>query len=99
MWCIYLKEDDRWPNDEARSVTLITVREGTKIRVYDSPDPDQSQRMQEDDWAEITVTKSSETAMIPTFESTYSDTCVDVVYNQKNGLDGKVSTIEIIPPD
>jgi hypothetical protein len=53
--------------------------------------------MQDDDWMEITVTLPAATTVVPTFERTYSDALIAVVYNERNESDGKVYTIEIIP--
>ncbi len=77
-------------NDEVKSVVLHDVRVGTILTVYDSPDGKKS-----DDWAEIKVKKAVQQYTVNTFEKTYSDDTVDVTYTPNNGLNGKVSRIEV----
>lgn len=84
------------PNDEVRSCTIVDALPGTVIRVYDSPTAST-----DDDWTEITVNQAiSLPVVIGTFElsNTYADGAVSVVFNEVDGLDGKVSYIDIIPP-
>ena len=47
-----LKEWDNCDNDEARSMVMYDVPAGSTIKLYDSPDADES-----DDWVQITVLK------------------------------------------
>ena len=78
-------------NDEARSVLLDGALPDTLIRVFDSRDGDMS-----DDWAEILVTALASGRCVGTFEDDFSDDAVTVVYHAVNGLDGKVSRVEIL---
>lgn len=83
------------PNDEARSCTIVDAVAGTVINVYDSPSASQ-----DDDWAEIRVNNNvSSPVVVNTFENSvsYGGGSVTVTYHKKNGLDGKVSYIEIAP--
>ena len=73
-------------NDEARSLRLFDVPAGHVIRLYDDPRGDT-----EDDWVEIVAKRALADKLIPTFEQSFEDTDVRVVYHRKNGLDGKVS--------
>jgi hypothetical protein len=84
------------PNDEARSCTIVDAEAGTVINVYDSPSASR-----DDDWAQIKVnSKITSPVVVNTFEdsTTYGSGAVTVTYTKDNGLDGKVSYIEIIPP-
>jgi len=85
-----LKQTSGFANDEARSVLLLNVRARTVLRAYDSPDGDKS-----DDWAEVTVKETVDEYCIASFEQTYEDAVVKAVLHHKNGLDGKVSRIEV----
>lgn len=89
-----LKDGGPVPNDEARSCTIVDAAKGSVIRVYDSPDASTS-----DDWAEIVMTQDvSSPIVVPSFEvsATYGG-AVQVTYHKNNGLDGKVSNIQITP--
>ena len=83
------------PNDEARSCTIVDAAAGTVINVYDSPSASK-----DDDWAEIKVNSDVSTpVVVNTFEkpTSYGGGAVTVTFNKNNGLDGKVSYIEIAP--
>ena len=90
-----LKKEHHWiPNDEARSCTLIDVPAGTVIKIYDNPDGDTK-----DDWAEIIVHKTTtQEFCVWSFEIDFSDEWCTIRYHKKNGLDGKVSRIEVSVP-
>jgi hypothetical protein len=81
-------------NDEARSLKLFEVREGTEIFLWDSP-----QGSFTDDWCRIIVKKTTpvEGYLIGSFERSIDDEYIHLKYEPDNGLDGKVSRIEIIP--
>lgn len=81
-------------NDEARSVVLHNVRAGTVITVWDSGDKKQSKR-EKDDYTTIEVKESAQEYTVRTFERTYTDDTVNVTYTRRNGLDGKVSYINV----
>jgi len=78
-------------NDEIRSAKLTDVRKGAKIRVFDS-----TKGSTDDDHCTITVKKPhGHGYVVESFESSYEDDYVKVVYAERNGLDGKVSRIRI----
>lgn len=80
------------PNDEARSVELSNVRPGAVIRIFDN-----SGGSFNDDWTEIRVhNRTPNGYCVPTFESSFFDGIVTVTYHRKNGLDGKVSRVQIV---
>ena len=60
---INFKKTDGFTNDYARSCTLLNVRAGAVIRVYDSPDGKTG-----DDWTEIVVRKQVQRYCIGSFE-------------------------------
>lgn len=78
------------PNDEARSVKLLNVRQGCILSVFDHPGGNTN-----DDFCVITVKRSSPEYTVGTFERSYEDEYVHVSYARKNGLDGKVSRIRV----
>jgi len=90
------KKSDACKNDEARSAVLIgPINKGWTMIVYDNPDGNKK-----DDWAEINVIRNmtaSDWVTIGTFERSYVEHFVRVTYHRKNGLDGKVSSIEVRP--
>jgi len=81
------------PNDETRSCTITDASAGTVIYVYDSPSASK-----DDDWAEIQVAQNiTSPVVVNTFENStsYGGGAVKVTYHKNNGLDGKVSYIEV----
>ena len=93
----YNLTNGKWsiPNDEARSVKLNDLPEGTIIKVFDDPN-----RSKKDDWTEITVRQdlSLQTVCVPSFDKDFRDEWIDVEYHEVNGIQGKVSNIRIIAP-
>lgn len=82
------------PNDETRSCTIVDAKAGTVINVYDSSSASKS-----DDWAEIKVNNNvTSPVVVNTFENStsYGGGAVSVTYHKNNGLDGKVSYVEIL---
>lgn len=78
-------------NDEAKAVKLDNVPSGTTIKVYDNSDGHK-----DDDWAKITVKQTTDqTIKITSFEDNYEDENYQIEYHKNNGLDGKVSLIEV----
>ncbi|HEY0372500.1 MAG TPA: M12 family metallo-peptidase [Thermoanaerobaculia bacterium] len=77
-------------NDEARSMRMHNIRAGTTLTLFDSPDG-----LRSDDWVEITALRNITTKIIPTFEKSFSDPDVRVLYRRKDGLDGKVSRLDV----
>jgi hypothetical protein len=77
-------------NDEARSLRMHNIRAGTVLTLFDSADGARS-----DDWLEITALRNVATKVLPTFERSFSDADVRVSYRRKDGLDGKVSRLDV----
>lgn len=78
------------PNDEARSLVLNDVEPYTTIRVFDDPSG-----AKDDDYTIIKVRNSRPNLVVGTFENSFDNGDVSVQHYHKNGLDGKVSYIEI----
>jgi hypothetical protein len=76
-------------NDEVRSLVLYDVRAGQMLRLYDHPDGNTR-----DDWVEIIVKRRISQKLIATFERSFEDADVRVIFHRHNGLDGKVSRLE-----
>jgi len=87
---INLKQENSFKNDEARSLVLLNVQGGSRLTIFDSPEGNR-----DDDWTEIFIKKEFDVYCVGTFEQNYEDEVVQVVFHQVNGLDGKVSRIEI----
>ena len=90
---INFKKTRGFRNDEARMVTLINIKAGTRIYVFDNSPP--STR---DDWTVIYVKKnidSSRMITVKSFEKSFETDTISVAYHRKNGLDGKVSYCQI----
>lgn len=82
-------------NDEARSLALRGVKKDTSIQLFDSPKASKS-----DDYTIINVLrdiKLDERIVVGSFEKSYKNDDIEVIYNRHNGLDGKVSHITIEP--
>lgn len=80
------------PNDEARSVQLSNVRPGAVIRFFDNSGGSTS-----DDWTEIRVhSRTPNNYCIPTFEASYSTNFVTVTHHHHNGIDGKISRVQVV---
>ncbi|ELU8564822.1 hypothetical protein [Vibrio parahaemolyticus] len=77
-------------NDEARSMVLHQVRSGTQITVFDSPSANRN-----DDYTVINVLNDISSYTIDTFEHTFQNPWISVSFRHVNGLDGKVSRVEI----
>jgi len=93
------KQDDACENDEARSGILYSADRGTTITLYDSPSGDKG-----DDYTVIKV-KTSSLDNLPqglTFDSfeesqvyNVGSGTVEMTYYRHNGLDGKISRVDI----
>jgi len=83
--------DARCDNDEARSVLLHDVPAGKVFRFYDDGD----RAYQDDDWTEIIVKQPVSRKYVDTFERSYEDSDVRVIFHRDNGLDGKISAAEV----
>ena len=83
-------------NDEARSMVLRYPRVGTRITLFDSPSAKRN-----DDYTVIVVKKTAPKIVIHSFEDEdlRDDTkeLISLEYHKDNGLDGKVSHMEISP--
>jgi hypothetical protein len=82
-------------NDEMRSAILRGIRKGTRIKLYDSPSGDR-----QDDYAIIDAKRDigiDERVVISTFEQTSDTADYSIRFMRNNGLDGKVSRIEVDP--
>lgn len=77
-------------NDEARSLKLVNVREGCLIQLFDHPRGSLTA-----DWCQIEVLKSRPEYVVPSFELKFEDEFVRVAFFHKNGLDGRVSRVEV----
>lgn len=91
---INLKDNNSWNNDKIRSLKLKSVSPNTIIRLFDSPTASQS-----DDWVEIKVKKEARTLIIPQLERNDDNEYYTQKTYYKNGLNGKVSHVEVIKPD
>ena len=88
---INLKNNSSWKNDAIRSIKLKSVAQGTKIKLFDNPDGKTN-----DDWVEITVNKHLASLTIPHLERNQSSGDYTQKYYRDNGLNGKVSRVQII---
>lgn len=80
-------------NDETKSMALSGVMKGTRITLFDSPSGNT-----QDDHLILDVLRDigiNERIVVPHFEQDYSNTAVRGVFNRNNGLNGKVSRMEI----
>lgn len=77
-------------NDEAKALRLFDAPVGRVIRLYDDPSASR-----EDDWVEIIVKRHIVDKLVPTFERSFEDADVRVIYHPDNGLDGHVSHLEV----
>ena len=75
---------------EALSCTLIDVQPGTKIKLFNSPEPGQ-----DGGYTEIIVRSYVENKCVPYFNVDSSDDQVEVQIHQGKGEPGKVSRIEV----
>jgi phosphatidylserine/phosphatidylglycerophosphate/cardiolipin synthase-like enzyme len=78
-------------NDEARSILLHDVPAGKVLRFYD----DGGRGYQEDDWTEIVVKRPVARKYVDTFEQSFEDDDVRVIFHRDDGLDGKISSAEV----
>ncbi len=83
-------------NDEAQSLSLSGIAKGTRITVFDSP-----HASTDDDYATVDVKRDigiSEHVIVHEFERTLETDDYRVNYFKYNGLNGKVSRVEIQVP-
>jgi hypothetical protein len=72
-----------------RSVVLYDIPAGRALRLFDSPVGNKT-----DDWTEIIAKLPLNHVQLDSFERSFENTRVRVVYHRNNGLDGKVSRVE-----
>lgn len=77
-------------NDEARSLVLYDVPAGWSILLFDSPTGDR-----QDDWTEIRVKTTRDRFVVGSFENSVNSPFVRIIHHRNNGLDGKVSRLEV----
>ena len=87
---IQFTTDDRFQNDEARSLLFTKLSPGTIIRLFDHPAGDTS-----DDWVEILVMQEVEDYCVTSFENSFEDTVISVTFSEVDGLDSKVSFMTV----
>ena len=78
------------PNDSARSLKLLSVREECHICIFDDAEGSTG-----DDFCVIHVKKRHPEYVVPSFEKSYEDDYVKVTFAERDGLDGCVSRIRI----
>lgn len=83
--------DYRCDNDEARSMLIHDAPAGKVIRFYDDPDGQSG----DDDWTEVLVKRPVSRKYVDTFERSFEDEDVRVIYHRDNGLDGKISFADV----
>lgn len=80
-------------NDEARSMSISGMKKGTRITVYDS-----ANAHRDDDYAIIDIKRDigiHEDVVIGSFERTVNNNDYQAVFVRNDGLDGKISRLEI----
>jgi len=77
-------------DESARSMVLSNVPAGRVLRLYAD-----AQGRRTDDWLEVVVKRDIGEKAIPSFERSFADDDVTVVYHRNEGLDGRVSRLEI----
>lgn len=87
------KNVDGFENDESRSLLLVNIRPDVVVRLFDNPDGEM-----DDDWVEIFVKQQIPDYCITTYEQSFEDDFVRITYYDHNGLDGKVSRLEVRNP-
>ncbi len=82
-------------NDKAHKLVLYDVPAGRVIRLYDNTDGSDGEVSRKEDWAEIVVKRDVEEKRISTFEESFEDEDVRVIYHRNDNLDGELSRVEI----
>lgn len=90
----FKKDNLSCENDEARSFTLIDVPANTILHFYDSPN-----RRTNDDWVRVVTRQDISRMVVGSFEIDRERPEISIEYSRDNGLNGKVSSLEINPPD
>ena len=84
--------DKNWQNDAIRSVRLKYVSAGTMIRLFDH-----KHGKRNDDWVEIFVKKPGKSILVTNLERNFENEYYKQVYHRHNGLNGKVSHVQVTP--
>jgi endonuclease YncB( thermonuclease family) len=87
---IEFSSNDRFQDDEARSLLFHGLNVGTIIRLYDDPAGDIS-----DDWVDILVKREVESYCVISFETTFEDSVISITYSEVDGLDAEVSLMMV----
>jgi len=93
---INFKKNKKCKNDKAKSAVLYGYfPRGWRIAFFDSSKGSKAR----DDWFEIKFLRDMKNVryVIGTFEHSFKDMYIEAKYHKKNGLDGKVSRIEVLP--
>jgi hypothetical protein len=77
-------------NDEASSAKIVDAKAGMRFVVFDNEDGKTT-----DDWTEIDVLTDRASITINSFATSYSNSDVRVTAHPNNGIDGKVSRVEV----
>ena len=80
-------------NDKARSGRLENVVAGTVFRLYDA-----ASGSTDDDYAVLTAKRNIVSSNIPSFENPAENADYQLSFYRKNGLDGKISRVEVVAP-
>ena len=81
-------------NDRAQSLMLHDLRAGSFLRIYDNSNGETN-----DDWAQIRIKQDIEQYTITSFLANIDDAFVEMIIVPDNGLDNKVSRIEMANTD
>ena len=87
---IQFTTNERFANDEARSLLVNSLGPGTVIRLFDHPAGDTS-----DDWVEILVKREVRGYCVGTFETSFEDDDISLRFSSADGLDGEISLMVI----
>ena len=97
---IQFTTNDRFQDDEARSLLFRRLAPGTIIRLYADSAGNTS-----NDWVEILVKQEVEGYCVISLETSFEDVVISVKFSKVDGLDGKVSLmtvdrviVEVHPP-
>ncbi len=80
----------RCNNDRAQSLTLHNLQAGSFLRIYDNSDG-----QTDDDWAQIHIKQDIQIYTIGSFLADIDDAFVEMIILRDNGLDDKISRIEM----
>jgi endonuclease YncB( thermonuclease family) len=87
---IQFTTNDRFQDDEARSLLFRRLAPGTIIRLYADSAGNTS-----NDWVEILVKQKVEGYCVISFETSFEDVVISVNFSNVDGLDGKVSLMTV----